>query len=249
MASTLARLATSLLLLTGIASPALAVPIYPEVGGQVVMEAENFSARSAAADLPDGLSSDTAPDQWLIVPDEFAGTGFANARGGFLQVSDSDGIDGEGNFSDPTGNGPFVDYAIQISTADDYELFARWDSPGTQNNSFYAMLLDSSNALVGSVFTFNGGATNNIDSDFATDPWDDVNAIFTGLAAGDYTLRLSPREDGVAVDTLVFQSTSLAAPTGVGPPATTPVPEPGLAALLLGGLAGLAVRRRSRGGA
>jgi hypothetical protein len=103
------------------------------------------------------------------------------------------------------------------------------------------MLLDPLDVLTGSVFTFSG-AGSSVDQDFATRPWDDENAIFSITTPGEYTIRLAPREDGVAVDTLVFQLTSLAAPTGIGPAATPPVPEPntflltGLGLIVLGRL-------------
>lgn len=222
---------------------AQAAPIYPESGGQVVMEAEDFSARSAPVDLPEGLIVDSDPDQWLIVTSEYAGSeAFSNARGEFLQVSDANGVNGEGNFSDPTGLGPFVDYVVRISTVGDYELFARADSPGTNNNSFWCMVLDP---LGGLVDDFGFGV--DTDQDFATTPWEDRNAIFSIASAGDYTVRLAPREDGVAVDTLVFQRTSLPVPTGNGPPATLPIPEPDTLLLVSLGLLGLAVLGRRPG--
>jgi PEP-CTERM motif len=55
---------------------------------------------------------------------------------------------------------------------------------------------------------------------------------------------LAPREDGVAIDTLVFQETSLAAPTGTGPAATSPIPEPHTGLLLALGLLLLAGQQR-----
>jgi hypothetical protein len=237
-----ALLVFGVFVLTFASGSASGAPIYPEAAGSVVVEAEGFSSRTAA-DLPDG-AADADADEWLVVTTEFAGSGpFTNARGEFIQVTDANGINGEGNFSNPTGIGPFVDYVLRISTLGDYELFTRWDSPGTSNNSFYAMLLDPLGSPVGSPFTITGGA-NNIDQDFATNPWHDVDAIFTLASAGDYTLRLAPREDGVAIDAFVFQRTSLTAPTGIGPPATAPIPEPSTALLCALGLFSLASRRR-----
>jgi len=53
---------------------------FVESGGQAVMEAENYTSRSDAVDLPDG-PSDSDPNQWLVIPDESAGSDtFANAR-------------------------------------------------------------------------------------------------------------------------------------------------------------------------
>lgn len=228
----------ALLLSAGISQ---AMPVYTESGGAVVIEAEGFSSRTAV-DLPDG-PVDADPDQWMIVPGEFAGSEpFANARGDFLQVSDAGGINGEGNFSDPTGIGPFVDYNVIFSTVGDYELYVRWDSPGSANNSFYSMLLDPLDVLTGSVYTFTGFGTF-MDQDFATSPWGDADATYTIAAPGEYTIRLAAREDGVAIDTLAFQLTSLAAPTGSGPPAT-PIPQPNT--FLLAGLGLIVLARVGR---
>ncbi len=187
---------------------------FVEDGGQAVMEAENFTSRSDAVDLPDG-PAETEPNQWLVIPDESASSDpFANARAGrFVQMLDAAGVNGEGNFSDPTGVGPFVDYVVRITTPGDYRLFARWDSPGGSSNSFYAMVLDPSGDMIGDVETFSG----NQDLDFATGPWDAATELWN-LGPGDHTVRLAPREEGVAVDAVILQLDSLANPTGDGPP-------------------------------
>jgi hypothetical protein len=185
-----------------------------EAGGQAVMEAENFTSRSAPVDLPDG-PTETDPNQWDVIPDEAAASAaFSNARGDrFLQVQDAAGVNGEGNFGDPTAVGPFVDYVVRIATPGIYRLFVRWDSPSGQSDSFYAMLLDPAGDLFGNVETYSG----NQDRDFATNPWDQATELWT-LGAGDYTVRLAPREEGVAVDALIVQLDSLTAPSGDGPP-------------------------------
>ena len=117
------------------AAPAAAMPIYLEAGGQVVMEAELFTTRGPAADLPDGTAGGDA-EQWLIITSESASSDpFTGARGEFLQVLDAGGIAGEGNFSDPEGVGPFVDYVMSITTTGTYEFFPRWDSPGSDRRT------------------------------------------------------------------------------------------------------------------
>ena len=159
------------------AAPAAAMPIYLESGGQVVMEAERFTTRGPAVDLPDGTPGGDA-EQWLIITSESASSDpFTGARGEFLQVLDAGGIAGEGNFSDPEGVGPFVDYVMNIATTGTYEFFPRWDSPGTQHNSFY---------LIGGV-----GST-----DFAGDDRFTVNFGFGGrIFATDWlALRLDVRD-------------------------------------------------------
>ena len=224
------------------AAPAAADPIYLEAGGQVVMEAELFTTRGPAADLPDGTAGGDA-EQWLIITSESASSDpFVGARDEFLQVLDAGGIAGEGNFTDPEGNGPFVDYVMSIMTTGVYEFFPRWDSPGGQHDSFYLMVFDPIGVQIGVTATISGHQ----DLDFTTDPWDAVGLTYSIPTAGDYTLRLAPREDGVAVDALIFQLDSLAAPSGLGPPRSAIIPEPGTALLVLTGLAAMAVSRRSR---
>jgi hypothetical protein len=122
-------------------------------------------------------------------------------------------VNGEGNFGDPTAVGPFVDYVVRIATTGVYRLFVRWDSPNGASNSFYAFVLDPAGNLFGNVETYSG----NQDRDFATNPWDQATELWT-LAAGDYTVRLVPREEGAAIDALIVQLDSLASPTGDGPP-------------------------------
>ena len=222
------------------AAPAAAMPIYLEAGGQVVMEAEIFTTRGPAADLPDGTAGGEA-EQWLIITTESASSDpFIGARDEFLQVLDADGIAGEGNFSDPEGVGPFVDYVMNITTTGTYEFFPRWDSPGGQHDSFYLMVLDPLGVQIGATATIAGHQ----DLDFTTDPWDDLGLTYSIPTAGDYTIRLAPREDGVAIDALIFQLSSVADPLGLGPPRSAFVPEPGTALLVLTGLVAMAASRR-----
>jgi hypothetical protein len=224
-----------------LASPATAMPIYVESAGQVVAEAEIFTTRGPAVDLPDGNPLGSAADQWLIITTESASSDpFIGARDLFLQVLDADGIGGEGNFSDPEGVGPFVDYVMNMSTTGTYEFFPRWDSPGGAHDSFYVIVLDPLGVQIGTTATVSGHQ----DRDFTTDPWDDLGLTYSVPTAGNYTIRLAPREDGVAIDAFVFQLTSLADPTGIGPARSALIPEPSTALLVMSGLLAMAVARR-----
>jgi len=74
------------------------------------------------------------------------------------------------------------------------------------------------------------------------------DAVWTIGSAGDYTVRVFQREDGAAIDKLVFQQTNLSAPSGMGPPESQIVPEPSTLALFVLGITtvGLMTWRRKR---
>jgi hypothetical protein len=233
--------ATLTLLLT--APPVSADLIFLEFGGQVVVEAEHFSSR-----VPSPVQ------RWLVVPDESPGLGFANARGGYLQV-----LPHVGGFHGDPFQTPYVDYRLRISTAGRYHLYLRWTGLDPQSDSVYARVLELSDGPGGAVADWYGFTKFPFaNGDFATIPWQGeagfestpgllgmgVDAVWVIPAAGDYTLRFSMREDGAALDTFVFQLATLNPPTGIGPPESasiesTAVPEPSAGALLVLGTLGL----------
>ena len=197
--------------------------VFREVGGQVVVEAETYSARKAVEGR-----------EWLVVPGEDPGEpAHANYRGaGFLQVLPDTGD----LWTDPLGSpGPFVDYRIQIDTPGDYRLFVRWDSHDFGSDSFYARILELGDGLGGTVADWYrwSGFGGLVDADFATDLWAGdaafepssasgalVPALWSIATPGTYTLRFIMRESGAAIDTFVLQLASLVAPTGDGPAAS-----------------------------
>lgn len=206
--------------------PAGADVIYQEYGGVVVGEGELYSSRTNAA----------AGDGWLVVPVENAGAGTnLNARGGAYVQSLPD----NGTAGGPT-NPPSISYKMQLFTPGTYRLYLRLGGNtlvggGGNSDSLFVDIVELKDGF--GVF---GSATNKVadwyelaspvDGDFATTPWystakpevneasaSGYNAEWTITREGVYTLRISEREDGAAVDAWVFQLATLPAPTGYGP--------------------------------
>ena len=195
----------------------------PGEPGRLVVEGEHYSGRQ-------GGTPNTAINRWSVVPTEAGPDGGTHegARGGeFVQVLPDSGTIRN---SDPADveRLPYIEYRLQVAEPGDYQLYLRWDGHDGTSDSMYASLLGFSDFYR---FADNGSVSN--DSNFTTTPWhgsgrrNDLGyqgnpdpAIWTIPSAGEYILRLSPREDGVAVDSFVFQLASLAAPTGDGPAET-----------------------------
>lgn len=195
-------------------------------GGQIVGEAEVFSAREAA--------TASSTDNWDIVPGESAGFPgeFANFRGdGYVQAQPD--VVGGGNGPDSVPNGPAaIDYTFTVTQADTYQVYVRTVGHDGNSDSVYVTIPELQDGLGGSVNDWYRVLSGSSD-DFATVPWRGTGLAETtgagggtpdsltwSLTPGDYTLRFVPREDGVAVDAWVIQPSSAAAPTGIGPPPT-----------------------------
>lgn len=220
---------SALVVVLGLASfvSAQAEVVYQEYGGVVVGEAEIYSSRT----------NDASGKSWLVIPDESVGTGTViNARGGaYIQALPDDGVGGG-----PLAN-PSIYYKMQIFTPGTYRLYLRQEgnmsiNSGGNSDSMFADIVEIKDGTAG-VF---GSATNavadwyeftpGVDGNFATTPWyttsqPEVNQAGAGgysanwviKREGTYTLRLTVREDGCAVDAWVFQLSSLPAPTDDGP--------------------------------
>ncbi len=201
--------------------------VYQEADGIVVGEAELYSSRT----------HDGAGNGWRVVPDEDAGAGtVTNARGAYVQSLP------DNNSAGGPLNPPEIRYRMQIFTPGTYRLYLRWEgnyavNNGANSDSIFVDVVELKDGTVGAFgsstnaiadwYEFTGG----VDSDFATNPWrnwcePEVNqAGASGYHAdwfipevGVYTLRVTQREDGSAVDAFVFQLSSLPAPTDDGPP-------------------------------
>jgi hypothetical protein len=201
---------------------------FVEVAGTVSMEAENFSARD-----------NSGSPNWQLGSSGFGGV----AGDGFMEATP--------NFN--LGNGgaevllpPYLDYTFTIATAGTYRLHLRFDAPADDlgSDSLFVTLAEGGDYYRFSKqeddVTLRAGG---VDGSFATDPWQDVglrnsdipfsnpdSALFS-LGPGSHTLRVTFREDGVALDKLVLRLDGMAAPVGEGPAETVANRVPSMAPL------------------
>src|SRR6266568_6804235 len=219
--------------------PAFAA-VYKEAGGRVVIEAEHFDART---------TNTTDNHVWQIVPDENGNpntpvdAGFANARGGKYMQTQPDVLGGNlavHNTVATVGIDPHLDFKVQIGTPGDYRLWLRWGGYDGSSDSVYAQILELQTptgpgpdwyryvgqALVAAVQDFNTG-WNGVaapSADLANrvgGGGGEVPALWWIGTPGVYTIRLSMREDGSAVDALILQLSSLSDPDNPGPAEST----------------------------
>jgi len=203
-------------------SMAVADVILVEQGGIVVGEAENYSARTA----------DGSGNNWLVVPIEDAGAGpskTAGARSFQYIQSLPDNSSGGGPKVPPS-----IEYPMFIQVPGTYRLYLSWETNkavggGGNADSIFVDIVELKDGAGGTIAD-HYELTRNDDGNFTTNRWDagggfeqnaagaSDNPIIWDIATpGLYTLRVSQREDGSAVDAFVFQDTSLSAPTGFGP--------------------------------
>ncbi|MCI0537061.1 MAG: hypothetical protein L0Z50_17740 [Verrucomicrobiales bacterium] len=216
---------------------------YQESGGRVVIEAEHFSTRSTdTAGTPEVVDD----HHWHIVPDDdgtdpFGDSGdpiFISARGDkYIQsLPDSGQIKNE---VVDVGTAPYLDYLVQVNTPGQYRLWLRWGGHSGDSDTIYAEVRELKDSMGGKISDWYHYVSN-IGADFAIagpdgtgwhgeagfedvfgtilgTPVEKVPAVWDISAAGVYTIRLTMREDGSAVDALIFQLASLPDPTDPGP--------------------------------
>ena len=235
----------AMLLFVGTVS-AIPLGTYLESGGIVAGEGEGFTAR-----VPTSY-----PDNWLIVPDEDAGAGtLTGARNGKYVQSLPDQAGSGGGPNVP----PEAHYGIFINTPGTYQLYLRWANNtnvggGGNSDSMFADIIEIKDGAGGAAdwyeitrntatFTWDGGGQAEINAAGAAD-----NPMTWILSPGLYTLRISQREDGSAVDAWALQRNNLPAPSGTafGPEVSQVYPEPATLTLLALGGIGAWIRRRKR---
>ena len=165
---------------------------FVESGGEVVMEAENFTTAIAGTGNASGSS-------WQSYSDGTA--------------SGSTALRAEPNTGVWTGlnlNGPRLDYEINFATTGTYRVYVRSSAPGANDDSYHV-------GLNGNAVTNNSGYGMDINGPWA---WaDDANGgipvEIVVPSTGKHTFNLWMREDGVQIDKIVLSNIS--GPTGIGP--------------------------------
>lgn len=225
--SRLRSVATSLALTLGLGIlPVLAAPPYMEVNGRVVVEAENFSSRTTG---PNGKV-------WMIVPDEqnhalnqpnFIHTPTTAHGGKYVTVQPDNG---QNRTTTANWNeGPWLDFNVRISQPGTYRLWLRWRGWDGGSDSLYAQILGLSDGTGGTIndwYNYFGNSGNGFNGQWRGSAVPEVvnaagtlvNASWEITTPGDYTIRITYREDGCAVDKVCLQLESLANPTDAGPP-------------------------------
>lgn len=210
--------------------------VYQEVAGRVVIEAENFFRRTT--NLVTGR-------EWKIIPDEDpAADTYRNARGKYLRALPDAGENR--NAVDLVGTDALLEYKVALTRPGAYRLWLRWTGHDGGSDSIYAELLDPTGTRLTPLwYRYASGEGHPADSDFATKVsdgsvgWDGTAepenvgpsprggpAVWTVPAAGTYTIRISQREDGAALDALILQLDTLPAPQDPGPPESPLVGAP-----------------------
>lgn len=213
---------------------------YKEVAGRVVVEAEHFATRAA---------NGSDKHHWAVIPDEIgqpdspAGPIFSNPRGKYIEsLPDSAGGGQNNNKTNQVGTAPYIDYKVLISTPGSYRLWLRWNGYDGSSDSMYAQILELMTPngpgpnwyrYIGNTSTygdFNGswtgsGAPSTDAANAVGGGGGEIPAVYTINTPGIYTIRLSMREDGSAVDTIMLQLASLPDPTDPGPPESDTAPS------------------------
>jgi hypothetical protein len=190
---------------------------FQEVGGRVVIEAENFDQRTSA---PDGR-------RWAVLPDEDAGDcTYRNSRNGrFIKTLPDNG--GNNNTLATVHVPPTAEYKVNITTPGTYRLWLLWGGLDGSADTLYARITEIvspgwyryARDILGDFATGWHGLAKPDAIDFAGG---EVPTVFNIPSAGIYTIHVNMREDGCAVDALILQLDSLADPVYPGP-AESPV--------------------------
>ncbi|HEY5914170.1 MAG TPA: PA14 domain-containing protein [Verrucomicrobiae bacterium] len=208
-----------------------------EQNGRVLVQAEHFFANTPNAD----------GDHWHLWPDEdnypadYPIWIHPNAWGGkaMYMLPDNNGNSHTG--ATGAANGwdakPWLDYKVRIETPGTYQLWLRWRGRDGNADSMYAQILELKDGPGGTIadwynyfgnsgVDFNGQWRGTGVFEVTSASGTAVNTSWSISTAGDYTIRLTFREDGCAVDALCLQLEGMTAPSNTVIP-ESPLLEPG----------------------
>ena len=180
-------------------------------------------------------------------PATYSETLWLNARGGKYVQSYPDSAGGGQNKNTDTsvvGTDPVLNYKVKIDTTGKYRLYLRFAGYDGSSDSIYAQIVELIDGLAngqpdwyryvgapaapdfslitdtagGSAVGWNGnGAPEGDAANQIGGGGGEIPAYWTIATAGTYTIRISQREDGSAVDALILQLATLPEPTDPGP--------------------------------
>ncbi|MEM7368744.1 MAG: DUF6443 domain-containing protein [Bacteroidota bacterium] len=164
-----------------------------ESGGEVVIEAENYSAQQTGSGNASGSS-------WTSISDG------ASSGGTALQATPNTGV-----YTGLNLNGPRLDYEVYFSTPGTYEVWVRAQGGSSTDDSFHA-------GIDGQGLTNLSGWGLNVNGPWGWTRWANAGdpVTFTVSNAGQHTFNLWMREDGVEIDKIVLTSIGTY-PSGTGP--------------------------------
>ena len=166
---------------------------FVESGGEVVVEAENYSALAFG-------SGNAQNSNWVSFGD-------ANASGGnALRAEPNTGVN--------TGlnqNGPRLDYDIEFNTPGSYSVFVRAAAPTGQDDSWHIGLDGTAVTNISGYGMYRLGSW-----DWADEANGGMKVVVDVATPGKHTLNLWMREDGVEIDKIVLKLTA-SQPAGMGP--------------------------------
>lgn len=176
---------------------------YLESNGLITIEAENYHHKGS-----------NSSDQWAVYSEGTGdGASFTGSNGSFLQVVPDDGTQ-----TDWTG-GAYVDYLIHVPQSARYQFRAKWTGHNTSSDSIFYSVREIEELIWSNSFTrwyqdSSNSAPNFPEFDGFGDA--EVNAAsvaqnlihFDFPESGYYTVRISAREDGAAIDSMQLERTN-----------------------------------------
>lgn len=211
--------------------------VYVEQGGAVMMEAETYSDRTTFSSHDWQVVPIENAGPTVDVGSNPINNPYLNARDGLYMQS----FPVNSGSTVGTTDGPFLLYKVRIDTTGIWKVYMRASGHDGNSDSMFISLLNPSGVHIADGTgpdAFGTGAnliadwyeqTTGGSADFSTAAWknDGQAEINAGGASGHptqwnittpgvYTLRIDPREDGLSVDAIAFQHSSVAAPTGLG---------------------------------
>lgn len=175
---------------------------YTETEGVIAIEAESYHSKS-----------NNPSESWNVFSEGsgYQGAVFTGSNGSFLQVTPDDGgVNG-------WPNDAYVDYLIYVPKSARYHFYSKWTGMGDNSDSIYYNVREIEESIWSNSFSRWYQDSGNDSLNFADYGYDglgsaEVNArsvdqnpiYFDFPQAGYYTLRISSREDGAAIDAMKF---------------------------------------------